>query len=54
MLAVDQREAMRNMIAEHQEAPVTDQDLQDFKLQAAKILTPYASVVLIDRQFALD
>ncbi|CAN7401149.1 aldolase [Pseudarthrobacter oxydans] len=54
MLAVDQREAMRNMFAEHTDQPVTDQDLQDFKLQAAKILTPYASGVLIDRQFALD
>ena len=54
MLAVDQREAMRNMIAEHQEEPVTDNDLRDFKLEAARILTPYASGVLIDRQFALD
>lgn len=54
MLAVDQREAMRNMIAEHQEEPVTDEDLRDFKLEAARILTPYASGVLIDRQFALD
>lgn len=54
MLAVDQREAMRNMIAEHQETPVTDDDLRDFKLEAARILSPYASGVLIDRQFALD
>ncbi|AOT03640.1 aldolase [Arthrobacter sp. U41] len=54
MLAVDQREAMRNMIAEHQVEPVTDEDLRDFKLEAARILSPYASGVLIDRQFALD
>lgn len=54
MLAVDQREAMRNMFAEHQDEPVTDKDLRDFKLEAARILTPYASGVLIDRQFALD
>jgi len=54
MLAVDQREAMRNMFAEHTEVPVTDEDLRDFKLAAARILTPYASGVLIDRQFALD
>lgn len=54
MLAVDQREAMRNMIAEHQEEPVTDEDLRDFKLEAARILSPHASGVLIDRQFALD
>lgn len=54
MLAVDQREAMRNMFAEHTDQPVTDEDLRDFKLAATRILTPYASGVLIDRQFALD
>src|SRR5690606_41530582 len=54
MLAVDQREALRNMLAEHREGPVTDQDLVDFKLTAARVLTPDASAVLIDRQFALD
>lgn len=54
MLAVDQREAMRNMFAEHTDEPVTDEDLRHFKLEATRILTPYASGVLIDRQFALD
>jgi sulfofructosephosphate aldolase len=54
MLAVDQREAMRNMFAEHTTEPVTDQDLQDFKVAVAKILTPYASAVLVDKQFAFD
>lgn len=54
MLAVDQREAMRNMFAEHQEEPVTDADLTSFKLNAARILSPYASAILIDKQFALD
>ncbi|MCO4256061.1 aldolase [Pseudarthrobacter cellobiosi] len=54
MLAVDQREAMRNMFAEHQDEPVTDADLTNFKLNAARILTPYASAILIDKQFALD
>jgi sulfofructosephosphate aldolase len=54
MLAVDQREAMRNMFAEHQDEPVTDADLTSFKLNAARILTPYASAILIDKQFALD
>lgn len=54
MLAVDQREAMRNMFAEHTSDPVTDQDLQDFKVMAARILTPYASAVLADKQFAFD
>ena len=54
MLAVDQREAMRNMFADHSDAAVTDQDLRDFKVAATRILTPYASGVLVDRQFAFD
>ncbi|WP_028278960.1 aldolase [Arthrobacter sp. H5] len=54
MLAVDQREAMRNMFAEHQDEPVTDDNLRSFKLEATRVLSPYASGVLIDKQFALD
>jgi len=54
MLAVDQREAMRNMFAEHTADPVTDQDLRNFKVAATRILSPYASAVLIDKQFAFD
>lgn len=54
MLAVDQREAMRAMFAEHQSTPVTDQQLTDFKVAAARVLTPYASAVLVDKQFAFD
>ena len=54
MLAVDQREAMRNMLAEHQSALVSDDTVRAFKLDAARILSPYASGVLIDKQFALD
>lgn len=54
MLAVDQREALRNMLREHRAGPVSDADLQEFKLTATRALTPFASAVLIDRQFALD
>lgn len=54
MLAVDQREAMRQMFAAHQNMPVSDQQVSDFKLRATKILTPYASAVLVDRQFAWE
>lgn len=54
MLAVDQREAMRAMFAEHTTAPVPDSVLRDFKVAATQILTPYASAVLVDRQFAFD
>ncbi|WP_308282667.1 hypothetical protein [Pseudonocardia nigra] len=54
MLAVDQREAMRAMFAEHQAEPVGDEQVMAFKLAATRILTPYASAVLVDRQFAFD
>lgn len=54
MLAVDQREAMRAMFAEHRDLPVPDDDLLAFKLAAVRTLTPHASAVLVDRQFALD
>ncbi|MGL5700808.1 MAG: sulfofructosephosphate aldolase [Kluyvera sp.] len=52
MLAVDQREAMRLMFAAAGAAlPVTDNVLTDFKVNAAKILSPYASAILVDKQF---
>lgn len=54
MLAVDQREAMRAMLAEHRTGEVSDEEVRAFKLDAARALTPHASGVLIDRQFALD
>ncbi|MFC7404672.1 aldolase [Georgenia alba] len=54
MLAVDQREAMRTMFAAHQDDPVRDEQVTAFKLAATRILTPYASAVLVDRQFAWD
>jgi sulfofructosephosphate aldolase len=54
MLAVDQREALRAMFAEHQDAPVTDEQITAFKIDAVRELTPYASAVLLERQFALD
>jgi sulfofructosephosphate aldolase len=54
MLAVDQREAMRAMFAAHQSAPVTDKQVADFKLAAIHALTPHASGVLVDRQFAWE
>lgn len=54
MLAVDQREAMRAMFAAFQDEPVTDEQVTAFKLAATRTLTPYASAVLLDRQFVLD
>ncbi|WP_090047221.1 aldolase [Limnohabitans sp. 2KL-27] len=52
MLAIDQRESMRAMFGEYQKTPVSDQQLTDFKLAALRALSPLASAVLIDRQFA--
>jgi sulfofructosephosphate aldolase len=54
MLALDQRESMRAMFAEHQRTPVSDERLTEFKLLATAVLSPHASGVLVDRQFALD
>lgn len=52
MLAIDQRESMRAMFAEKQGTPASDRQLADFKIDALKALTPHASAVLIDPQFA--
>jgi sulfofructosephosphate aldolase len=54
MLAVDQREALRVMLQERSGAPVSDEEVTAFKLAATRTLTPYASAVLLDRQFVLD
>lgn len=54
MLAVDQREALRAMLAEHVDAPVSDATVTEFKLLATRELTPHASAVLLDKQFVLD
>jgi len=56
MLAVDQREALRVMMTEAAgaTAPVDDETLIHFKLDAARLLSPHASAVLIDREFAFD
>ncbi|EFD4884935.1 aldolase [Escherichia coli] len=55
MLAVDQREAMRLMFAAAgQPKPIADSVLTDFKVAAIRILSPYASAVLADKQFCLE
>ena len=52
MLAIDQRESMRAMFSETQEKTATDDQLIQFKLDAVRALTPFASAVLLDRQFS--
>lgn len=54
MLAVDQREALRAMFAAHQDGPVSDNQLTAFKVAAARVLSPYASAILVDKQFGWD
>ena len=54
MLAIDQREGLRAMLAEHEPAPVADARMTEFKLRVIETLTPYASAVLIDRELAWE
>ncbi|OYV53919.1 MAG: aldolase [Rhodospirillales bacterium 20-60-12] len=54
MLAIDQREGLRVMMAEHQLGPVADETLTEFKLEVIEALSPYASAVLIDRELAWE
>jgi sulfofructosephosphate aldolase len=54
MVAMDQRESLRAMLAEHTEGPVPDAALVRFKLAVARETGPYASGFLIDRAFGFD
>jgi sulfofructosephosphate aldolase len=54
MVAVDQREALRGMFAAHQSAPVTDEQLTQFKVDVARELSPFASALLVDQEFGVD
>jgi sulfofructosephosphate aldolase len=54
MLALDQRESLRDMFVRAGHGPlVGDDTLRRFKLEAAEILTPHASGVLLDRPLAV-
>lgn len=54
MLALDQRESLRAMLAGQAGRPVADEVVTRFKVAAVRALSPHASAVLIDRQFALE
>jgi sulfofructosephosphate aldolase len=54
MVAMDQRESLRAMLAERHPEPIEDERLVHFKLAVARELAPYASGFLIDRQFGFD
>ena len=55
MLALDQRESLRTMLAGNVNAgeAVPNEALTTFKVDAARILSPFASAVLLDVEFGL-
>jgi sulfofructosephosphate aldolase len=53
MVAMDQRDSLRTMLAQHHDA-VDDARMVRFKLAVARELGPYASGFLIDRHYAYD
>jgi sulfofructosephosphate aldolase len=53
MVAMDQRESLRAMLAQHHD-DVDDERMVRFKLAVARELGPYASGFLIDRRYGYD
>jgi len=53
MVAMDQRESLRTMLAEHHD-DADDSRMVRFKLAVARELGPYASGFLIDRQYGYE
>jgi len=53
MVAMDQRESLRTMLAQHHD-DVDDERMVRFKLAVARELGPYASGFLIDRRYGYD
>jgi sulfofructosephosphate aldolase len=53
MLALDQRESLRSMLAAVRPEPIGDPEIAAFKVDAARALTPFASAVLLDAEVGL-
>jgi sulfofructosephosphate aldolase len=51
MVAMDQRESLRSMFAQHFAEPIADERLVNFKLDVARELSPHASGFLIDQDY---
>ena len=51
--AMDQRGSLRKAIAKARGTDVSDAELTEFKTAVVKILTPYASAILIDTEYGL-
>lgn len=55
MLALDQRESLRSMLAGSGDPKdIPDRRLVEFKAMATQVLTPYATAVLLDRPFGIS
>ena len=54
IVAMDQRESLRTMLAQHHPGPIADERLVSFKLAVARELAPHASGFLIDRHYAFE
>ncbi|SFN06809.1 tagatose 1,6-diphosphate aldolase [Izhakiella capsodis] len=52
-LAIDQRGALKKMIAMHKPQGAEDKDIIDFKALVSRTLTPYASSILLDPEYGL-
>ncbi|EFB2663176.1 tagatose-bisphosphate aldolase [Escherichia coli] len=52
-LAIDQRGALKKMIAAHKPQGAEDKDIIDFKTLVSKELTTYASAILLDPEYGL-
>jgi sulfofructosephosphate aldolase len=53
MVAIDQRESLRTILAQARGADVEDRFLVEFKVAVARRLAPYASAMLFDRHYAM-
>lgn len=53
MVAVDHREALRGMFHQRHGRWPADRQLRDFKVAATELLSPWASALLLDRQYGL-
>lgn len=54
MVATDQRESLRTIYREATGVHVDDEILRRFKVSAARVLTPLASAILVDRDYGLE
>ncbi|MGG5315151.1 tagatose-bisphosphate aldolase [Enterococcus sp. AZ072] len=52
-LAIDQRGALKKMIAKFKGSEATDEEIAEFKQLVSKELTPYASSILLDPEYGL-